>query len=262
MKVVAWINEQGVRKHGRLVGDRLEVLVGRWGSLHPTGEMAAADSVRLIAPVRPSSIICVGLNYRLHAEESGLEVPTTPALFTKLPSSLIGPGDAIVRPTQTTMLDYEAELGVVIGTTAKAVSVADALAHVAGYVCVNDVSARDLQRGDGYGWVRGKSADTFCPVGPYVLTSDEVPDPQRLMIRAFVNDEERQNSTTADMIFSVAEIVSHLSQTLTLRPGDLICTGTPSGVADGMKPPRYLQPGDRVAIEIEGLGRLENEVRA
>lgn len=262
MKVISFARPDGTVARGALDGDAVHVLDGGWGSLAPTGETLDAASVALLAPVDPRSIVCVGLNYRLHAEEAGLPVPEQPALFTKLTSSLLAPGGQIVKPAATEMLDYEVELGVVIGRETSHVSVADALSAVAGYVCVNDVSARDLQRGDGYGWVRGKSADTFCPVGPFVLTADEVPDPQALRLTTTVNGELRQDSSTADMIFSVAEVISFVSQVVTLQPGDLICTGTPSGVADGMSPPQYLQPGDHVVIEIEGLGRLENTVVA
>lgn len=262
MKVVSWTGANGRIERGALDGEMIRVLDGEWGGFVPTGETVPTSTVTLGAPVSPRSIVCVGLNYLLHAKESGLPVPDQPALFTKLVGSVVGPGDEIIKPAATEMLDYEVELGVVIGRETSGVSVEDALASVAGYVCVNDVSARDLQRGDGYGWVRGKSADTFCPVGPYVLTADEVPDPQALRLTTTVNGELRQDSSTADMIFSVAEVISFISGVVTLQPGDLICTGTPSGVADGMSPPRYLVAGDHVVVEIEGLGRLENTVVA
>ena len=262
MKVVSWTSTDGRVERGALDGEVIRVLDGDWGGLRPTGATVDAATVALGSPVTPRSIVCVGLNYRLHAEESGLPVPDQPALFTKLVSSLLSPGGEIVKPDATEKLDYEVELGVVIGRETRGVSVEDALDYVAGYVCVNDVSARDLQKGDGYGWVRGKSADTFCPVGPFVVTADEVPDPQALRLTTRVNGETRQDSSTADMIFSVAEVISFISEVVTLQPGDLICTGTPSGVADGMSPPKYLQPGDHVVVEIEGLGRLENTVVA
>ncbi|WP_127473261.1 fumarylacetoacetate hydrolase family protein [Microbacterium sulfonylureivorans] len=261
MKVVAW-NAGGERRYGALDDGRIQILEGDWGGFRATGAFVGSHDVTLEAPLDPRSIVCVGLNYRLHAVESGLPVPDQPALFTKLVSSVLAPGGRIIKPDATEKLDYEVELGVVIGRETRGVRVEDALAHVAGYVTVNDVSARDLQKGDGFGWVRGKSADTFCPIGPFVLTADDVPDPQALRLTTTVNDEIRQDSTTADMIFSVAEVISFISQVVTLHPGDLIATGTPSGVADGMTPPRYLQPGDRVAVEIERLGRLENVVVA
>lgn len=260
MKVVSWKDAAGATQRGSLDGERIHVLDGDWDRLAPTGAIVATASVALESPVSPRSIICVGLNYRLHAEESGLPVPDQPALFTKLVSSLTVSGADIIKPSVTEKLDYEVELGVVIGRQARGVSVADALDHVAGYIVVNDVSARDLQKGDGYGWVRGKSADTFCPVGPYVVTTDEIPDPQALSLKTYVDGTVRQDSSTADMIFSVAEVISFISQVVTLRPGDLICTGTPSGVADGMSPPQYLTAGSTVVVEIDGLGRVENMV--
>lgn len=208
----------------------------------------------------PSKIICVGLNYRDHAAESGMAIPERPLIFSKWPNTLIGPGDAIVLPTLSDQVDYEAELGVVIGTRAAKVAVADALAHVKGYCCANDVSARDVQLGDGQ-WARGKSLDTFCPVGPLVPAS-QVPDPQQLRIRAVLNGETMQDASTADMIFSVAEIVSFISQGITLEPGDLILTGTPPGVGFARKPPIFLRAGDEITVEIDGIGSLANPVRS
>jgi 2-keto-4-pentenoate hydratase/2-oxohepta-3-ene-1,7-dioic acid hydratase in catechol pathway len=210
---------------------------------------------------RPSKIVCVGLNYRDHAEEQGAELPKAPLLFAKWPSALIGPDEAIVLPRTSTRVDYEAELGVVIGERVKGVSEENALEAVRGYLCLNDVSARDLQFGDGQ-WTRGKSPDTFCPVGPHLVPRDEVPDPQALGIRCLVNGEVMQDSTTANMIFSVAEVIAYASATTTLEPGDLIATGTPAGVGVFRKPPRLLQDGDEVTVEIEGLGALTNPVRA
>jgi 2-keto-4-pentenoate hydratase/2-oxohepta-3-ene-1,7-dioic acid hydratase in catechol pathway len=210
---------------------------------------------------RPSKIVCVGLNYRDHAEEQGAELPKAPLLFAKWPSSLVGPGEAIVLPAASTRVDYEAELGVVIGERVKGVSEENALEAVRGYLCLNDVSARDLQFGDGQ-WTRGKSPDTFCPVGPRLVPRDEVADPQALRIRCLVNGEMMQDSTTANMIFSVAEVIAYASATSTLEPCDLIATGTPAGVGVFRKPPRLLQDGDEVTVEIEGLGALTNPVRA
>jgi 2-keto-4-pentenoate hydratase/2-oxohepta-3-ene-1,7-dioic acid hydratase in catechol pathway len=210
---------------------------------------------------RPSKIVCVGLNYRDHAEEQGAELPEAPLLFAKWPSALIGPGETIVLPRAATRVDYEAELGVVIGERVKSVSEENALEAVRGYLCLNDVSARDLQFGDGQ-WTRGKSPDTFCPVGPRLVPRDEVPDPQALGIRCLLNGEVMQDSTTANMIFSVAEVIAYASATSTLEPGDVIATGTPAGVGVFRKPPRLLEDGDEVTIEIEGLGALTNPVRA
>jgi 2-keto-4-pentenoate hydratase/2-oxohepta-3-ene-1,7-dioic acid hydratase in catechol pathway len=210
-----------------------------------------------LAIPRPGKIVCVGLNYRDHAAEGGMDLPNAPLLFAKWPNTLIGDGDAVVLPPESTQVDYEAELGVVIGTTAKRVSERDALDHVAGYICVNDVSARDLQFADGQ-WTRGKSPDTFCPVGPRLVPRDEIADPQALAIRCIVNGEALQDSSTAQMIFSVAEIIAYTSQIITLEPGDLIATGTPAGVGVFRDPKVLLKDGDEVSVEIEGLGTLTN----
>ena len=208
---------------------------------------------------RPGKIVCVGLNYRDHAEEQGTALPQAPLLFAKWPNTLIGPGDAIVIPSFTQQVDYEAELGVVIGERVRGVSEENALEAVRGYLCLNDVSARDLQFGDKQ-WTRGKSPDTFCPIGPELVPAAEVPDPQALAIRAIVNGDVLQDSSTSNMIFTVAEIIAYISQAITLEPGDLIATGTPAGVGAFRDPPIWLQPGDEVTIEIEGLGALTNPV--
>jgi 2-keto-4-pentenoate hydratase/2-oxohepta-3-ene-1,7-dioic acid hydratase in catechol pathway len=208
----------------------------------------------------PSKIICVGLNYRDHAEEQGTELPSAPLLFAKWPNALIGPGEPIVLPRVSDQVDYEAELGVVIGERVRDVSDANALEAVRGYVCLNEVSARDLQFSDGQ-WTRGKSPDTFCPVGPQLVPAAEVRDPQALGIRCFLNGEVMQDSTTANMIFTVAEIIAYASVTMTLEPGDLIATGTPAGVGVFRDPPVFLKDGDEVTIEIDGLGALTNPVR-
>jgi 2-keto-4-pentenoate hydratase/2-oxohepta-3-ene-1,7-dioic acid hydratase in catechol pathway len=210
---------------------------------------------------RPQKIVCIGLNYRDHAEEQGTELPAAPLLFAKWPNTLIGPGEPIVIPPITKQVDYEAELGVVIGERVRGASAENALEAVAGFLCLNDVSARDLQFSDGQ-WVRGKSLDTFCPVGPEFVPAADVPDPQALAIRAVVNGEVLQDSHTSNMIFSVAEIVAHVSRAITLEPGDLIATGTPAGVGAFRDPPVWLEPGDEVTIEIDQLGALMNPVRA
>jgi 2-keto-4-pentenoate hydratase/2-oxohepta-3-ene-1,7-dioic acid hydratase in catechol pathway len=209
---------------------------------------------------RPGKIVCVGLNYRDHAEEQGVALPKEPLLFAKFPNTLIGPGDPIVIPSVVRQCDYEAELGVVIGTRVKNVSKGDALEAVRGYICANDVTARDLQFGDGQ-WTRGKSVDTFCPVGPLV-PAEEIPDPHNLRIRTIVSGEVLQDSTTANLIFGIDEIISHASRTMTFEPGDLILTGTPAGVGVFRDPQRLLEPGDEVTIEIEGVGVLTNPVVA
>jgi 2-keto-4-pentenoate hydratase/2-oxohepta-3-ene-1,7-dioic acid hydratase in catechol pathway len=208
---------------------------------------------------RPGKIVCVGLNYRDHAEEGGLDLPKAPLLFAKWPNTLIGDGEPIVVPPEATQVDYEAELGVVIGSTARRVSEAAALDHVEGYICLNDVTARDMQFGDGQ-WTRGKSLDTFCPVGPRLVPREEIEDPQKLAIRCILNGETMQDSSTDQMIFSVAEIIAYVSQIITLEAGDLIATGTPAGVGVFKDPKVLLKDGDEVSIEIEDLGTLTNPV--
>jgi 2-keto-4-pentenoate hydratase/2-oxohepta-3-ene-1,7-dioic acid hydratase in catechol pathway len=210
---------------------------------------------------RPGKIICVGLNYRDHAEEQGAALPEAPLLFAKWQNALIGPGDPIVIPPAVTKCDYEAELGVVIGERARDVSAENALETVAGYVCVNDVSGRNLQFADGQ-WTRGKSADTFCPVGPRLVPRDDIDDPQALPIRAILNGEIVQESTTGNMIFGVADVIAYITRTITLEPGDLIATGTPAGVGAFRDPPLFMQPGDEITIEIDGIGSLTNPVVA
>src|SRR4051812_41142204 len=206
----------------------------------------------------PQKIVCVGLNYRDHAEEQGVDLPERPLLFAKWPNTLIADGDEIRIPEISQQVDYEAELGVVIGKRAHKVSARDALDHVRGYVVANDVSGRDLQFSDGQ-WVRGKSLDTFLPVSDLVPAS-AVPDPQALGIRAILNGETMQDSSTSNMVFGVADIVSFVSQAITLEPGDLIITGTPAGVGAFRKPQVWLKPGDEITIEIEGLGSITNPV--
>jgi 2-keto-4-pentenoate hydratase/2-oxohepta-3-ene-1,7-dioic acid hydratase in catechol pathway len=207
---------------------------------------------------RPQKIVCIGLNYRDHAEEQGVDLPERPLLFAKWPNTLIGSGEAIRVPAICTKPDYEAELGVVIGRQASRVATDDALDFVRGYVVANDVSGRDLQFSDGQ-WVRGKSLDTFLPVSDLVLAS-EVPDPQALPIRAILNGETMQDSNTSNQVFGVAEVISFVSQAITLEPGDLIITGTPAGVGAFRKPPVWLADGDQITIEIDGLGSITNSV--
>jgi 2-keto-4-pentenoate hydratase/2-oxohepta-3-ene-1,7-dioic acid hydratase in catechol pathway len=230
----------------------------------PAGEALwrALDGVRLAAPwANPSKIICVGLNYHDHCREQGLDAPQRPILFAKFPSTIIGPEDEITWPGDLSQkVDYEAELAVIIGRQGRDIPVDEAYQYVAGYANLNDVSARDVQFADEQ-WVRGKSFDTFCPLGPYVVTTDEVPDPHGLTIRCWVNGELRQDSNTRELVFKVPQLVAYISRTSTLMPGDIISTGTPGGVGVFRKPPVYLQPGDVVEVEIEGLGRLRNRVR-
>ena len=229
----------------------------------PQGSVVPLASVRLLPPVpRPGKIVAVGLNYRDHSMESGATAPPkVPILFAKFPNSIAGPEDAIVIPAGNPDVDYEAELAVVIGRKGKGISAEEAAEYIAGYMPLNDVSARAWQFGDKQ-WVRGKSPDTFCPTGPYLTTRDEVPNAHVLGIFARVNGVTLQNSNTSKMIFSVPVLVEFISASITLEPGDIIATGTPEGVGAFRKPPLYLKPGDVVEIEIEKLGVLRNSVVA
>ncbi|SFO50323.1 2-keto-4-pentenoate hydratase/2-oxohepta-3-ene-1,7-dioic acid hydratase (catechol pathway) [Algoriphagus ornithinivorans] len=211
---------------------------------------------RLASPIaRPSKIICVGLNYRKHAAEAGMAVPEVPILFMKATSSLSGPDDPIFIPRNSKKTDWEVELAVVIGKRAKYVSVENAMDHVAGYCLHNDVSERDFQLNHGGQWVKGKSADNFAPLGPFLATKEEIPDPHQLRLWLKLNGKILQDSSTSDLIFDIPTIVSHISQYMTLLPGDVISTGTPAGVGMGLKPePKYLEHGDVVELGIEGLG--------
>lgn len=218
---------------------------------------------RLGPPIgRPSKIVCIGLNFRDHAAESGMALPAEPVIFFKATSSIAGPNDAVLIPKNGSKLDWEVELAVVIGTRAASVTRERALDHVAGYVLHNDYSERAFQLERGGQWVKGKSADTFAPLGPYLATTDEIPDPSSLRMWLSVNGTTRQDSSTSNMIFDVPTLVSYVTEFMTLLPGDVISTGTPAGVALGMKPtPVYLQPGDVVALGIDRLGESRQEVR-
>lgn len=204
---------------------------------------------------RPGKFIGIGLNYRDHAAESGMALPTEPVVFQKASSCIAGPDDDLMLPPEAVKTDWEVELGVVIGQRLKRVDEAAALAGVAGYCVVNDISERGFQLERGGQWTKGKSADGFGPVGPWLVTADEIPDPQALRLWLSLNDERRQDGTTADMVFGVARIIAYLSQLMTLEPGDLICTGTPAGVGMGARPQRFLKAGDRMVLEVERLGR-------
>jgi 2-keto-4-pentenoate hydratase/2-oxohepta-3-ene-1,7-dioic acid hydratase in catechol pathway len=220
-------------------------------------------AVRMEAPIKaPSKIVAIGVNYLDHCREQGIDPPKEPLVFSKFPSTLIGPQDSIVwDPVLTQQVDPEVELGVIICAPCHRVAIDEALNYVFGYTVVNDVSARDLQFGDGQ-WTRGKSLDTFCPIGPVIVTADEIPDPQALRLQLWVNDRLQQEGTTADMVFSVAQIIAHVSRFATLEPGDLITTGTPKGVGCFRQPPIYLAPGDVVRCAIENIGELINPTRA
>ncbi len=221
------------------------------------------SAVRLLPPLQPRLILCIGLNYRDHAEETGARIPSRPVVFAKLANAVAGPDATITwRASVTQQVDYEAELGVVIGATCRDVSPRDALRYVGGYTCVNDLSARDLQFSDeGKQWTLGKTLDGFCPIGPCITTTDAIPDPQALTITCHVNGELMQSASTAGMIFDVATLIAHLSRYITLQPGDLIATGTPAGVGMSRKPPRWLQDGDVCTVNIARIGALTNVMR-
>jgi 2-keto-4-pentenoate hydratase/2-oxohepta-3-ene-1,7-dioic acid hydratase in catechol pathway len=220
-----------------------------------------ARGVRLTAPLaRPGKIICAGVNYASHQQENPAAVlPDEPFFFAKLPSAIIGPDEPIVIPELSTQLDYEVELAAVIGRPIRNVSPEEALAAVFGYTIINDVSARDIQFKDNQ-IMLGKGLDTFCPIGPVVVTADEIPDPQDLIVSSYVNGQRRQHESTAGMVFPVADLLSRLSRHITLEPGDVVTTGTPAGVGCFMQPPGLLRPGDLVEVEVTGIGKLSNPV--
>jgi len=225
-------------------------------------KLAVPEAEVKIGPLfTPRNVICIGLNYKDHAAEGGVPLPDKPMVFAKLTSSIIGPGAPIVLPPDTEEVDYEAELAVVIGRRCRSVSAPEALDYVAGYTCLNDVSARDFQRKDGQ-FVRAKSQDTFGPMGPYLVTREDVSNPQVLPIRCLVNGQLLQNSNTDKMIFGVRELIAFISRGITLEAGDVISTGTPHGVGFARTPPIFLKGGDEVVVEVEGVGRLSNPVRA
>ncbi|QGG79541.1 2-hydroxyhepta-2,4-diene-1,7-dioate isomerase [Litorivicinus lipolyticus] len=230
--------------------------IARIAALDLTQYPIVDPSTRIGACVADTrNFYCVGLNYALHAAESGLDAPSEPVLFNKASSSLSGPNDNVIIPRRSVKTDWEVELGVVIGREALYVDEADALNYVAGYCLINDVSEREFQIEKGGQWVKGKSAPTFGPIGPYLVSADEIPDPQTLRLQLALNGEVVQDSNTSDMIFSVREIVAYMSQFMRLMPGDIITTGTPSGVGLGMNPQRFLKPGDVMELEIDGLGQ-------
>jgi 2-keto-4-pentenoate hydratase/2-oxohepta-3-ene-1,7-dioic acid hydratase in catechol pathway len=223
-------------------------------------DLLPLNSIRLTAPIpKPPKILCVGLNYRDHAKESNMDVPSVPTIFAKYSNAVIGPGDPIVLSSATEKPDYEAEFAVVIGKRAKRVRQSEWKDCVFGYTIVNDVSARDVQLATSQ-WTLGKSFDTFAPIGPHIVTTDEVPDPHALDIRLSIGAETLQSSNTRELIFGVPELIEYLSRMLTLEPGDIISTGTPAGVGLGRTPPRWLRPGEEVVIEIERVGTLRNPV--
>ena len=224
------------------------------------GVFMPLKQVRLRAPLRrPGKIICVGLNYQSHRAEQGIKSPARPVFFLKSSNTICGPGDPIVLPPNSAQVDYEAELAVVIGKRGKGIAEEKVFEHIAGYTILNDVTARDMQYGDGQ-WFRGKSCDTFGPTGPWLVTADEIPDPHRLRISLTLNGRTMQDSNTSDLIFKIPFLVSYLSQSMTWEVGDLLSTGTPGGVGHYRKPPVYLKPGDTVSVTVEGIGTLTNPV--
>ncbi len=265
MKIVRYRESAGGIHHARLDPDGgLERLAGDlFGEQVPTGEPAAAE--RILAPLEPRAILCIGLNYRRHAAETGAAIPTYPVLFMKSPGAVQHPDAPITLPTTLVshQVDYEGELAVVIGRTCRNVSRSEALEVVLGYACANDVSARDWQKQQRLGggqWCRGKSFDSFAPLGPCLVSAAAIPDPQALSLQTRLNGETVQAASTADMIFPVAAIIEFLSASTTLLAGTVILTGTPSGVGMAADPPRWLRSGDTVEVEIEGIGVLRNPV--
>ncbi|MEU4479051.1 fumarylacetoacetate hydrolase family protein [Micromonospora sp. NPDC023966] len=230
----------------------------------PTAELPvlATDGLRIGPPLRPNKIVCIGLNYRDHAAETGAPLPTEPVVFLKAPDTVVGPDDTVLVPRGSTKTDWEVELAVVIGRTARYLSsIEEAMDCVAGYAVAHDVSEREFQLERGGQWDKGKSCETFNPLGPWLVTADEVPDPQALRLRLWVNGDLRQDGATANMVFPVGEIIRYLSQFMVLHPGDVINTGTPAGVALGQPEPKpYLVAGDVVELEIDGLGRQRQQV--
>jgi 2-keto-4-pentenoate hydratase/2-oxohepta-3-ene-1,7-dioic acid hydratase in catechol pathway len=264
-----WVrfNYQGQSRYGLLNSTTIQLTGHTWSDVlagkpaNLAGEIAP-DQVTLLNPIgRPGKIVCVGLNYLDHCRETNTPPPESPVLFTKFTTSINDPtGDIIWPKTLTREVDFEAELAVIIGRHCRHADEEEALGFVAGYTAANDVSARDLQMGDGQ-WIRGKSLDTFCPLGPVMVTADEIGNPQQLAIRSTLNGQVMQNSHTGEMIFSVARLIAFCSQAFTLEPGDVLLTGTPHGVGFVREPQIYMQDGDVIVVEVEGIGRLENRCR-
>jgi 2-keto-4-pentenoate hydratase/2-oxohepta-3-ene-1,7-dioic acid hydratase in catechol pathway len=260
VRLIRFESADGAVHAGRLVGDQTAQLL----EADLGGELQFGDTTvkvaRLLAPVNPPNIFAIGRNYRAHVEETGAPMPDSPLVFLKATTSLIGPGDAIELPASAPdAVDFEAELAIVIGRSARTIAPADALSHVLGYTCANDVSARDCQRDDNQ-WSRAKGFDTFCPLGPWIVTPDEL-DADDCVIRSRLNGKIMQESNTSHMMRGCRELISYLSHQFTLRPGTVILTGTPEGVGFARTPPIFLAPGDRIEIEIEGIGTLGNMVR-
>lgn len=263
MKIIRFQDRTGGVRYGERVDEWSARLVE--GNIFQTYQVTnrVVRIEKLLAPVEPPTILCIGLNYRRHAEETGAAIPERPVLFIKAANALTHPGDSIFIPNVAAgQVDYECELAVIVGKSGKNIERRHALDHVLGYTCANDVSARRWQKeGGGKQWCRGKSFDTFCPLGPHLVTTDEIPNPNALRIKTMLNGEIMQDSNTSDMIFDVPALVSFLSEGTTLLPGTVILTGTPQGVGFARKPPVFLKDGDRVTIEIDRLGALVNPVQ-
>jgi 2-keto-4-pentenoate hydratase/2-oxohepta-3-ene-1,7-dioic acid hydratase in catechol pathway len=258
---IAQFRSGGQVHYGRMLDERMALQIegDPFAAHHVTERKLPID--KLLAPLVPIDILCIGLNYREHAAESGSGIPANPVLFIKASNTLNNPFDSIPVPRRSSQIDYEGELAVVIGKPAKNVSRERALEHVFGYTCANDVSARDWQREKNLGggqFARGKSFDGFCPLGPWIVTRDEIPNPNALRLRTILNGQTMQDHTTADMIFDVPALIESLSSTMTLGAGSVILTGTPQGVGFARNPPVWMKEGDRVVVEIEKIGRLEN----
>lgn len=247
----------------KFFGDRGIERLRSWLETNQSSCPEIVENVRLGSPVaRPSKLICIGLNYAKHAAESGMDVPKEPVIFFKATSAIVGPNDDLIIPKGSKKTDWEVELAVVIGKKASYVEEIDAMDHVAGYVLHNDYSEREFQIERSGQWVKGKSCDTFAPLGPFVATQEEIPNPHNLDLWLKLNGEIKQNSNTNDLVFNIPQVVSYLSQFMTLLPGDVISTGTPFGVGMGLSPQRYLQPGDVVELGIEGLGSSKQTAKA
>ena len=263
MKIIRYEDNKGNINYAAQQRDGSALKLNGYVFSTPQVTSEKAMVARLLAPVQPAAIICIGLNYRKHAEETGAKIPEFPVVFYKGLNTLQNPAEPIFLPThlRSNEVDYECELAVVIGKTCKNVGRKEALEYVLGYTCANDVSARDWQKRFGGGqWCRGKSFDTFCPLGPCLVTREEITDPNALRLRTLLNGQPMQDSNTSDMIFDVPSLIEFLSGSTTLVPGTVILTGTPSGVGMAQKPPRWLSAGDNVTVEIEKIGALTNPV--
>ena len=228
----------------------------------PTEAIVPLSGAKLMAPLlNPPKIICVGLNYRDHAIESNMEIPKVPTIFNKFPTSIIGPGDEVILPKTSEKPDYEAEFAFVIGPGGRHIKKDDWQNHIFGYTIINDVSARDYQMATTQ-WLMGKTFDTFCPMGPWIVTADEIQDPHALDIKMTISGQVLQNSNTRELIFRIPDLIEYLSSVMTLQPGDIVSTGTPAGVGLGHKPPRWLRPGDECVVSISGIGELRNPIVA